>query len=334
MIKVALLGFWHVHHPDYIAQVAADDELELVCAWDHDPARGRTRAAHFGLEFCSDLDAVLAQADVDAVLIQAPTSLHVTLAVQAAQAGKHVFTDKVLAATSAEVDEILGAVDLNGVTLTVGMPHLGHDYVTGIRELINDGALGEIVNVRMMNCHGQVLEGTLPPSFLDPAEAQGGALIDMCHILYLTPMLMSAMPDTVFAAMSSTYTHGIEDSATVVAEYASGAHVSLDASFITKGASRMEIEVNGTEGSAMFSSEDHPGPTGAPERHQFIARQKGEASFHDIALGEPEESPIVQWRRHILARTQNETNVSRAADLTRLVEACYRSASSGCREAV
>ena len=94
-IGVALLSFAHVHARGYADQVRDNPDLQAVVIWDEDEERGRNEADKRGLPFNSDLDAVLPLPDVQAVVCSAPTNRHRDILISSAQAGKHIFTEKV-----------------------------------------------------------------------------------------------------------------------------------------------------------------------------------------------------------------------------------------------
>src|SRR3712207_4975795 len=97
MIRIALLSFWHLHAYDYARAAAEHPETEIVAVWDEDARRGRAEAEQRGVPFFEHLDEVLAQPNVDAVVVDTPTSSHREVIVAAARAGKHIFTEKVIA---------------------------------------------------------------------------------------------------------------------------------------------------------------------------------------------------------------------------------------------
>jgi predicted dehydrogenase len=67
------------------------------------------------------------------VTVTAATSAHRAIMVRAAQAGKHIFTEKLLAPTVNEAEEIIGVADEAGVALVVSLPRLYHGYTSAIR---------------------------------------------------------------------------------------------------------------------------------------------------------------------------------------------------------
>ncbi|MEG8036603.1 Gfo/Idh/MocA family oxidoreductase [Sphingomonas sp. LR61] len=116
-MRVAVLGFWHVHAGDYAQQTVDHPGTELVAVWDDDTERGRAGAERFGVEYTDDLDALLARTDVDAVTITTSTDVHRDVIERAAAAGKHVFTEKLLAPTVEECDAVIAACDAADVKL-------------------------------------------------------------------------------------------------------------------------------------------------------------------------------------------------------------------------
>src|SRR5690242_10100758 len=105
MIKVAMVSFWHVHARDYARQAANHPETEIVAAWDEVPERGRAAAEALGARFYERFEDLLAQPDIAAVIVDTPTNIHRDIIIAAAQAGKHIFTEKVLASTLHECNE-------------------------------------------------------------------------------------------------------------------------------------------------------------------------------------------------------------------------------------
>ena len=147
-MRVAMLGFWHVHAKDYAAEAQAHPDVEIVAAWDEDPTRGEAAAADLGVPFHADLAELLARPDVDGVIVTTRTTAHRDVIIAAAEAGKHVFTEKVLALTPAEAREIVDAAERRSVTLVVSLPRLAHGYTLAIRDILASGRLGAVTEVR------------------------------------------------------------------------------------------------------------------------------------------------------------------------------------------
>ena len=83
---------------DYAGEAQAHPDVEIVAAWDEDPTRGADGAADLGVPFHADLAELLARPDVDGVIVTTRTTAHRDVIIAAAEAGKHVFTEKVAGA--------------------------------------------------------------------------------------------------------------------------------------------------------------------------------------------------------------------------------------------
>src|SRR5262245_34857125 len=106
--------------------------------------RANGLASEFGMEVEPTLETLLARTDVDAVLLGSPTQTHREQTEAAARAGKHVFTEKPMAATLDECDAMISATRKAGVLLGVNTVTR---YRTGVRmakQLLDEGAIGGI----------------------------------------------------------------------------------------------------------------------------------------------------------------------------------------------
>src|SRR5690349_13835792 len=140
-LSLAVLGCWHVHALDYARDAAEHPDTEVVAVWDTDPERGSAAAAQLGVEFVPDLDVLLARPGLDAVTVTTATNEHVDVIGRAIRAGKHVFTEKLLAPTVDECEQLIAAARGAGVALVVSLPRLDEPVTRAITALIDDGAL-------------------------------------------------------------------------------------------------------------------------------------------------------------------------------------------------
>jgi 1,5-anhydro-D-fructose reductase (1,5-anhydro-D-mannitol-forming) len=322
VLRVAILSFWHVHARDYARQALANPSTQLTAVWDENPERGHREAAARGARFDPDLAAVLSAPDVDAVVVTTPTKAHRDVIVAAARAGRHVFTEKVLALTPIECREIVAAVEAAGVKLTVSLPRLADGYTLAIRDILARGELGEVTLVRTRLSHdGAVGRRWLPAQFFDPAEAGGGALIDLgCHPMYLTRTFLGGMPETVTATFGRVTGHPVEDNAAALLGCANGSIGVVEAGFVNPH-SPFSIEVHGTEGSLLY---------GGPEARLLIRStlRAGEDGWTEIPVPAPAPPPFDQWVAHIEDGTTATENITAAIELTTLMDAAYRSAAT------
>jgi inositol 2-dehydrogenase len=117
---------------------------ELVAVADVDSNAAGKLAAELELEHSyGSTEALLSQQNIDAVVIASPPKFHVSAIQAAASAGKHIFCEKPLALTLAEVNEVEGAVERAGIVLQVGfMRRYDPPYIEAHRR-IAAGELGE-----------------------------------------------------------------------------------------------------------------------------------------------------------------------------------------------
>ncbi len=141
-IAVVGLGYWG---PNLVRVLHELPEADVSCVCDLRPeALARTRLKYPGLRSTSSFEDVLADTSVEAVALATPVSTHHELAAAALRAGKHVFVEKPLAASSQEAIELLELSRKNELVLMPGHTFLYSPPVNMSRDLIERNELGEI----------------------------------------------------------------------------------------------------------------------------------------------------------------------------------------------
>ncbi|MBE9918404.1 Gfo/Idh/MocA family oxidoreductase [Paenibacillus donghaensis] len=320
MIRIGKISYWHVHAWDYTKQAQAHPDAEIVAVWDENPERGKEAADQQGVAFYASLDEMLAQDDIDAVIVDAPTRMHRDVILKAAAAGKHIFTEKVLAPTLHEVNEILDAVDRNQVKLTVSLPRLNDGYTLAIRDILDQELLGQVTQVRVRLSHNGATAGWLPDHFYKLEDCLGGALIDLgCHPMYLTRLFLQQDVEEVKAEFGYVTGKEVEDNAVATLSTPSGAIGIVEAGFVNNF-SPFSVEIHGTEGSILYGTPD--------EKLLIRTSRKGEYkdAWVELPVPGPRESAFEQWISHIQQDTTADENVAYAVELTKLMEAANQSA--------
>jgi myo-inositol 2-dehydrogenase/D-chiro-inositol 1-dehydrogenase/scyllo-inositol 2-dehydrogenase (NAD+) len=135
----------------------------------------RDTGDQFGIDArFSSLEAALDGVEFDAVVITTPTFTHKSLAVTAAQAGKHVFVEKPMALTLAECDEMMAAAGRNHVFLQIGfMRRFAPEFVAAA-ERIQTGEIGRPMLIKSLS-HGP----GLPPPWARDLKQSNGMLAEV-----------------------------------------------------------------------------------------------------------------------------------------------------------
>ena len=135
------LGYWG---PNLARNLNDIEDCEL--AWCCDPddlARERWRSAFPAARFTPELDDVLADPALDAVVVATPVSTHAHVAERVLAAGKHCFVEKPLAQDGASAERLISLADAASVTLMTGHLLEYHPGVEQLRALIESGELGD-----------------------------------------------------------------------------------------------------------------------------------------------------------------------------------------------
>jgi predicted dehydrogenase len=142
-VAVAGLGYWG---PNLVRNFDELGQLEWLVDLDDD-LRGRFAARYPNAKVTAELDEVLADDSVDAVVVATPVPTHYALAKRALEAGKHVMVEKPPAMRAAEMDELVALAAERDLVLMPGHLLLYHPGVLKLKELIDEGELGEVLCV-------------------------------------------------------------------------------------------------------------------------------------------------------------------------------------------
>ncbi|GHF13270.1 Gfo/Idh/MocA family protein [Pseudolysinimonas yzui] len=319
-IGVATLSFWHVHADEYSAAAVAHPDTHLVAIWDRNAERGESAARERGVPFVADLETLLGRADVDGVIVTNETSEHTAVILAALAAGKHVFSEKLLAPTSTEVQAILDAAVTAGVQLVTSLPYFSLSPTRTALAHIAAGRLGRVHYARVRVTHDGATRGWLPDRFFDPAAAVGGALTDLgCHPVSLMLAFMGREPVTISSTYGSITGHEVEDLASTTASFAGGGVGVAETSFVDPGS--FDFEVSGDAGAIAYSSRDD----------MLWARGAvfSESAWIRLPMEPAAAKPFDRWVTGIRTSRPDQANLRAAQTLTAYVVASNRSASTG-----
>src|SRR5271154_6627391 len=132
-----------------------------------------------GFKLAANYEAVLADPDIDAVVLATPHSMHGAQVVAAAAAKKHIYCEKPFTLTKQEAESAVAAVQKSGVTLALGYNRRIHPEMIKLRDMIRTGELGTILHIEATMTFPNVLFINPGHWRADKAETPLGGLMPM-----------------------------------------------------------------------------------------------------------------------------------------------------------
>jgi predicted dehydrogenase len=147
MINTAIvgLGWWGKTLVESVSGISED--IRFVAGTTRSLSNdAKEFAAEHDFELRASYEDILADPDIDAVVLVTPNSLHSAQTIAAAEHGKHAFCEKPFSITEADATAAVDACDKAGVTLGVGYNRRFHPEMTKLRDMIKSGELGTILH--------------------------------------------------------------------------------------------------------------------------------------------------------------------------------------------
>jgi myo-inositol 2-dehydrogenase/D-chiro-inositol 1-dehydrogenase len=284
VIGVGRIGTMHtrnlVHHvPE--ARVAAVASPRIDPAW----------AEELGIPTATtDVDVLLRDPEIEAVVIATPSGRHVEMIRRAARAGKQIFCEKPVAFTPAAIIEAIDAVTAAGVQLQVGFNRRFDPSICRLAEAVAAGEVGEVHSIRVIN-----RDPKAPP--IDFVRRSGGMFFDFTiHDFDVVRFIGGSDIEELYAAGAVLVdpeigVAGDIDTAVITLRLANGALCTIDNSRQTNYGYDQRFEAFGSKGNLVVGNtrpttvvssleggvfEDPPFPS-FPERYQdaFIRELQG-----------------------------------------------------------
>lgn len=319
---LGFLGLAHIHTPSFIRQLLERPDVRVKWAWDPDPRKVAVRAPELQARTGS-LEEILADPEVQGVVVCSETNRHLELVTAAARARKHLFVEKPLGMTAAESRSMAAAIEQAGVLFTTGYFLRTDPMVLFLREQIGQGAFGTITRVSAANCHGGSLGGWFDERpdapaeswrwMADPQISGVGGFGDLgTHSLDILMWLCGPIAAVSAEIRSVTGRYGdCDEAGTALVRFASGVTGTLSAGWVDL-ANPIALQVAGTEGHAMIVNDSlyfqsntvagskigQPYRGGVPERpegplQQFVEAVRGVTGHPLVPAREAAERVVV-----------------------------------------
>ena len=175
IIRIGLIGAGRaglIHGRNFAFRT---NKARLVAISDPDEATRKSVVEELGIERAYDgYEELIADPEVDAVIIVTPTRFHREIAVAAARNGKHILCEKPMAMTTVECDEMIAAAAEARVNLQIGFMRRFAPAFHDIKQRIDAGEIGDVVMVRSLT-HGP----SLPQPWMYDLKASNGPLAEV-----------------------------------------------------------------------------------------------------------------------------------------------------------
>lgn len=200
-----------------------------------------------------DYHEILNNPEIDAVLICSSTDTHADIAVEAAEAGKHIFCEKPVDLTVAKIKKVIAAVEKAGVKLQIGFNRRYDHNFAEIKRLANDGKLGKLQTIKITSRDPE------PPS-IDYVKVSGGIFLDMTVHDFDMARFIGGEVEEVYANAAVTVDEAIGeagdvDTALIALKFKNGAIGVIDNCRKACYGYDQRLEVFGTGGQASAAND-------------------------------------------------------------------------------
>jgi len=268
-LKVGIIGCGAII-AQYLTNFRRLDQIELVAVADLDPVRAQAVADDYDGVRAVSVEELLAADDVDLVLNLTIPAAHADVALKAIAAGKSVYGEKPLAATTAEAQQVLAAAREAGVVVGCAPDTVLGTGIQTARKAIDDGLIGAPISATAtMVTPGHERWHPNPDFYYQPG---GGPLLDMGP--YYVSALVTLLGPVVSVIGAASHTRNertvgsgpragetvpvnIDSHVTGVLVHASGALSTLFMSFDAVKSKSPNIEIHGERGSLVVPDPNH-----------------------------------------------------------------------------
>ena len=255
VLKVGVIGCGGIAR-SHLKSIQSLDCIDVVAMADMLPERAQQYAQQYGARnWYGSYEELLSDPDVAGVHVCLPHDTHHPVCVAAAKAGKHVLVEKPMAMSVAESEDMLGAADAAGVRLMVAQVLRFRTAHIKARELLRDGAIGQVRTVYRRRM-GYVDHTKLPPWHADPKQIGNFAIYGFSsHEIDIILWLLDTQARRAFATGRVTNpVWGNEDEVIAVMELANDAMATHVQSMNARQGG-YDCVIVGTEGSMGLATE-------------------------------------------------------------------------------
>lgn len=255
MLNAAIIGLgkWG---QNLVSSVQGSDKIRFTTGVLRHPENARHFAREHGITLHTEYDKVLHDPKINAVVLATPHTLHAEQIVAAAEAHKHVFTEKPFTLDLERAEAAVRACTRNKVTLAVGYNWRFQPALQEVRRMLDDGRLGRLLHIEGNFCGPSALWYPKGHWRQDRDEGPAGGMTGRgVHVL--DAMIYLAGPvDSVYAqSRRIALDYGIDDTTSLLLDFRGGSTAYLGTMIATAETWRMQIF--GTRGWVEVGDVEH-----------------------------------------------------------------------------
>ena len=203
-----------------------------------------------------NLDEIINDKAIDAVYIGTPNNLHCEQAKRCIEARKHVLCDKPISTSLLEADTMLKTANEAGIIANMVFEYRFIPAISKIKEIIDSGILGEIIQFRALYLHGSYIEER--PKTWRLMKNTGGALVDLApHLFDLVHFLIGKFSITHSKVVTKIPNREVDDIALMLCETQSNADGYIEVSRLSSGSvDDLRLEIHGKKGAVKWNLEE------------------------------------------------------------------------------
>lgn len=332
-LRVAIVGLGMALRPHLQSLAELSDRATIAAC--HAPSaarRGAFAETYRHLPVVDDLDAVLADSSIDALVVLTPPFTHLDLVERCAKAGKHVLLEKPLDVSVERAVRSVEVMERAGLRLGIVLQHRFRDASRRLAAMIRDGELGGLIS------GSAAIRWWRPPEYFAQAgrgmrERDGGGVLltQAIHTLDLFGSLAGPIARVAaFAATSPLRAIDTEDVVGAAIGFRNGAIGTIDATTVSYPGFPERIELACEKGTAVLEAEtlDLFFKDGRHERHEGAPSKSGGADPMAFSH-EAHKALITDFLDAVETGRDPLVSGREALKVQGLIEALLRSAASG-----
>ncbi|GAA1564957.1 Gfo/Idh/MocA family oxidoreductase [Kribbella hippodromi] len=340
--RVAVIGLGSIAG-EHLSAYQKNPQAELVAVCDIDLERAKARADEYGTRATGNVEEILSDAEIDAVSVCVPNTVHAQIAEAALRAGKDVLVEKPMTVTVSEAEALVRAVEETGQALQVGYVRRYAPNALVTKRFLDAGEFGDIYSARatLLRTAGN------PGGWFGDVELSGGGplidlgvhIIDLCWYLMGMPKAVSASGATFaplgardniqnltrYKAASAARPNTVEDYATAQIRFDNGAVLDVDTSFSLHARNEISVRIHGDKGGA----EIEPELLMVTERHDTLLHIQPQIDSLGFDFKVGFANQIDHFLKIVRREIPADATAEQGLEMARILTAIYESAKTG-----